>query len=256
MLDSKYTFSTMPHPIFALILCGNIIEVATLIRHDPEAVRVKHSDSKWINFTPLIYASKKGRVKICKLLLDNGASVHDVSDFKDTALHFSCGHGHLEVAKLLLEHGASLLSLTTKKQTPLHMAAQYGYDGVLSWILDNYPFDINMTDYRGNTLLHMAALGGYSDCCSVILQHQPDVNKKNDIDASPLDHACQTGDMATARLLLQHGAEVSRSLHKAAERNHANIIEMMVNEFDFEVNIVSSNCNGIFKFKYYRCIFR
>ena len=86
----------MLHPIFALILCGNLVEVATLIKHDPQAIRVKHN--KWFNASPLIYASSKGRIKICKLLLNNGASVEEVDDWKATALHWSCleGKGRLQ----------------------------------------------------------------------------------------------------------------------------------------------------------------
>ena len=100
---------------------------------------------------------------------------------------------------------------------------------------------MKMKSVQGDTILHKAAMNGHSDCCSVILRHHPDINVKNNIGWTPLAIACQTGDMATARLLLQHGAEVSRSLHKAAERNHANIIEMMVNEFDLDVNIIVSS---------------
>ena len=96
----------MLHPIFALILCGNLVEVATLIKHDPQAIRVKHN--KWYNASPLIYASSEGRVKICKLLLDNGASADEVDDRKSTALHESCQEGHFELTKLLLQHGASI----------------------------------------------------------------------------------------------------------------------------------------------------
>ena len=68
----------MLHRIFALIFCGNIVEVATLIKNDPEAIRVKNSN--WLSSTPLVYASSNGQAKICKLLLDNGASVDKVND--------------------------------------------------------------------------------------------------------------------------------------------------------------------------------
>ena len=138
----------MLHPIFALILCGNLVEVATLIRINPEAVRV--TNSRWYNATPLVYASSKGRVKICKHLLDNGASVHEVNDWKDTALHWSCREGHFELTKLLLQHGASIHKVNKEKRTPLHLAAKHGHDDILAWILQNYNFDMTMKDAQGS----------------------------------------------------------------------------------------------------------
>ena len=197
----------MLHPIFALILCGNIIEVATLIQNDPEAFRVKHDG--WYNSSPLVYASKHGRVKICKLLLDNGASVDEVNDWKSTALHVCCREGHLELAKLLLQHGASIHKVDNKNRTPLHLAAEYGHYDILAWVLENYNFDMKMKSVQGDTILHKAAMNGHSDCCSVILRHHPDINVKNNIGWTPLAIACQTGDIGTVWLLLQHGARVS-----------------------------------------------
>ena len=116
MIKNGKGVEKMLHPIFALILCGNLVEVATLIRINPEAVRVQHSG--WHNANPLAYASSVGNVKICKLLLENGASVDEVDDWKDTALHSSCMEGHLELTKLLLQHGASIDQVVrTRKDT-------------------------------------------------------------------------------------------------------------------------------------------
>ena len=247
----------MLHPIFALILCGNIIEVATLIQNDPEAFRVKHDG--WYNSSPLVFASNYGRVKICKLLLDNGASVHEVNDWKMTALHVCCQEGHLELAKLLLQHGASIHKVDKNNRTPLHLAAQSGHDDILAWILDNYNFDMKMKDFQGYTILHIAAVFGQSDCCSVILRHHPDINVKDDNGNTPLAGACQAGDIGMVRVLLQHGARVSynqngsTALHKAAIKNHADVVEMMVKDFHWEVNIVSIwiNIEIYIKFKMY-----
>ena len=236
----------MLHPIFALILCGNIVEVATLIKNDPEAIRVKNSN--WLSSTPLVYASNKGRVKICKLLLDNGASVDEVNDWKSTALHKSCEHGHFELVKLLLYHGASIHKVDKYNRTPVHLAARFGHDDILDWILEHYNFDVKMKSTQGYTILHYAALNGNLGCCSVILRHQPDIiNIKNDNGGNTsLGLACQTGQLKTARFLLQNGATVSYNnlfgytpLHKAAAKHHADVVEMMLKDFQWDPNIVS-----------------
>ena len=213
----------MLHPIFAFILCGNLVEVAVLIGINPEAVRV--TNSRWYNATP--------------------ASVDEVNDWKETALHSSCQFGHLELTKLLLQHGASVHKLNKNNQTPLHLAARYGHVDILAWILDNYNFDMKMKDFQGLTSLHTAALNGQSSCYSVILQHRPDLNIKAKNGNTPLALACQTGQIETVRSLLQHGAGVSHNrngyspLHIAAMINHADVVEMMVKEYRWDVNIVS-----------------
>ena len=56
------------HPIFALILCGNLIEVATLISSDPNAIKARKSDYK--NVSPLHWAVKKKQKNISKKLLE------------------------------------------------------------------------------------------------------------------------------------------------------------------------------------------
>ena len=130
----------MLNPIFSLILCGNLVEVATLIKNDPEAVRVQHNT--YYNATPLIYASNTGHIKICKLLLDNGASVHEIDDWKQTALHWSCREGHFELTKLLMHYGASIHEVDKYNRTPLHHAAVFGHDNILAWLLANYTSDL------------------------------------------------------------------------------------------------------------------
>ena len=190
-------------------------------------------------------AASEGAVTICKLL-DNGASVDDeVNDFKSTALHFSCMNGHFELTKLLLQHGASVHKVNRNNLTPLHLVAKYGHEDILAWILDNYKFDIRMKTVQGYTILHYAALNGQSGCCSVILQHRPDINMKDNIGYTPLALACQSGKIETVREFLEHGAGVSHNikcgtpLHIAATRNHAHVIEMMVKDYHWDVNIVS-----------------
>ena len=65
----------------------------------------------------------------------------------------------------------------------------------MSWILDNYDFNIDMKNLQGNTLLHIAVLEGRSSCFSLLLNYKPDINAKNDIGQTPLDIAFQLGHM-------------------------------------------------------------
>ena len=55
------------HPIFALILCGNIVEVVTLIKSDPNVIKEKKGD--FDNVWPLHYAVYHGQYFIVKKLM-------------------------------------------------------------------------------------------------------------------------------------------------------------------------------------------
>ena len=95
-----------------------LIKVVTLIRTDPQAERVRHGDISWIN--PKFLDTKKGKVKLCKKLLEHGFSVNEKNVQKETILHLCCKEGNKEMAEILLDHGASLYEVDSSHETPLH----------------------------------------------------------------------------------------------------------------------------------------
>ena len=270
----------MTHPIFALILYNNLIEVTTLILSDPEAVN--EINSEFYDATPLHYASILGRLQICRVLLQHDASVysqdrrrytplhlscekghHEVArllleyhadvnavntSFESTPLHRACQFGHLSTAKVLLEHGGSVAAVNKYLQSPLHLAASNGHRDILAWTLEHHQhqFDINMRDGQGWSIIHAAAIKGRSSCCSVILQFQPNIELKTHIGYTALHMACHSGYMKTMRVLLENGAQMSftkvgnTALHIAAEERHPDIIEMLVLDYHWNVNTVST----------------
>lgn len=77
-----------------------------------------------------MWASKLGREKACRELLNVHASVDDVNMDGDTALHVACRQGHVGIVNLLLTNGASLDVRNTQSVTCLETAAQSGNDEV------------------------------------------------------------------------------------------------------------------------------
>ena len=92
---------------------------------------------------------------------------------------------------------------------PFLKVVRYGHEDLLTWILDNYVFDINMKNVNGNTLLHIAALEGRSRCCSLLLHYQPDINTRNNSGQTPLDIAIQLDLKNTKQILLEHRSRQS-----------------------------------------------
>lgn len=83
------------------IEAGDLEACITLIVHDPQIVHYGDGIS-------LGKAAEHGYLRICKLLLDNGADVHGRHE---EALTMASRHNHFKVCKLLLKHGASLSAL-------------------------------------------------------------------------------------------------------------------------------------------------
>ena len=99
----------MTHPIFALILYNNLIELTSLIQSDPEAVKARKSE--WYDATPLHYASFYGRLQICRVLLQHDAPVGSLDRTGKTPLHIASQNGRHEVARLLIEYHAHVNAL-------------------------------------------------------------------------------------------------------------------------------------------------
>ena len=103
-----------------------------------------------------------------------------------------------------------------------------------------------MQTRQGWSILHTAAINGRPSCCSVILQFQPNIGMKNHAGWTALDFACQSGDMNTVRILMDHGAEISfdnagnTALHRATEYKHPDVVEMLVLGYQWNVNTVST----------------
>src|SRR5688500_11448494 len=74
--------------------------------------------------TALLFAAEKGNLSIVKYLIDNGASVNDVSRYSGfTALHCASLNGRIEIVKYLIDNGASVNDVSRDSGcTALHYA--------------------------------------------------------------------------------------------------------------------------------------
>uniref|UniRef100_A0A8C3VCZ3 Ankyrin repeat domain 13A n=1 Tax=Catharus ustulatus TaxID=91951 RepID=A0A8C3VCZ3_CATUS len=64
--------------------------------------------------------------------------------------------------------------------------------------------DVDQRDPRGRTLLHLAVSLGYLESAKVLLQHKADVTKENAQGWTVLHEAVSTGDPEMVQLILQH----------------------------------------------------
>ncbi|XP_057317345.1 ankyrin repeat domain-containing protein 66-like isoform X1 [Hydractinia symbiolongicarpus] len=91
---------------------------------------VKDIDERDADFegqAALHWAVRKGHVRCCKILLENGADASLRMYQGWTPAHCAAETGNLEILKLLFEYSGSLIAKDDYGSTPKHMAEVYGH---------------------------------------------------------------------------------------------------------------------------------
>ncbi|KAK4913354.1 hypothetical protein LTR49_018335 [Elasticomyces elasticus] len=139
----------------------------------------------------------------------------------------------------LLTHGADPdVANGDLQRTPLHQAAHLNHTSCLSVLL-RHGADMGLEDAKGDTALHLAAWQGHCEALTTLLAHgNADVDWLSGRDGySPLWCAISAYHIDAARLLLKHGARVSRRsasgsgllpLHQAAVTGQAAMCELLL----------------------------
>ncbi|ROW04698.1 hypothetical protein VMCG_04799 [Cytospora schulzeri] len=156
----------------------------------------------------MFWASQHGCIETLERLVSFGAEVND-----NTASRFRVVH------RRYYPHGTRRLHDTFF--TPLHIAAKFGQDGAVKWLLT-----------------HGARIEAMAHNLCACQEGVMDIANDNDFDprlsplATPFHIAMCNGKLATAKLLVSHGAKidvgVATPLHTAARFNNAGAISFLL----------------------------
>jgi ankyrin repeat protein len=105
--------------------------------------------------------------------------------------------GQYNCIKLLIKNGANIKS---NVHEAIRFACYYGYNDCAE-LLIKYMTDINIVDYRGNTVLHDACLQRNHKCVALLLQTNIDVNLRNFYGKTALDLSIENDHMECINLL-------------------------------------------------------
>jgi uncharacterized protein len=159
--------------------------------------------------TPVLYATKRNRVRGLMELLERGAKIEVVDRKGFTVLHWACRRGFTDCVRILLNEGALPLHEDGEDQTQaIHWAAYSGKAEIMDIMLE-YGAKIDARDKYGYTPLHWACRRGEIDTAEFILKKGGSINEATIGGLiTPLHCACFEGHKGLAVFLIDEGASI------------------------------------------------
>jgi uncharacterized protein len=180
--------------------------------------------------TALHWASYRDDLESADLLIRAGANVNAVNDLGVTALWAASENGSAAMVRRLLDAGADPNFALLAGETPLMVAARSGFAEVVEQLLAKGA-NVNAHGARAQTALMWAVSQKHPEVVTALLAHHADVQLRSeiwsDVMAVPphgfleynkaiphggetaLMFAARVGDLASARLLIDAGANVN-----------------------------------------------
>jgi ankyrin repeat protein len=179
-----------------------------LVKKIIDEKKVDINDTDEDGETPLLIASRKGHLQVCKLLINNGSNVNDVNEQGETPLHLALRH--LPVCKLLIRNGADINHKNIDEETPLLIASYLGNLLACKLFIRNNA-DVNSVDKYKQTSLHWASIKGHLSICELLISNGADVNYEDEYGGIPLHKASENNHVKVCKLLIRSGSNINHN---------------------------------------------
>ncbi|XP_024140726.1 protein TANC2 isoform X6 [Oryzias melastigma] len=171
-----------------------------------ERAQINNFDTLW-GETALTAASGRGKLEVCRLLLEQGAAVAQPNRRGIVPLFSAVRQGHWQIVDLLLTHGADVNLADKQGRTPLMMAASEGHLGTVEFLLAQGA-SLSLMDKEGLTALSWACLKGHLDVVRCLVESGAATDHADKNGRTPLDLAAFYGDSDVVQFLVDHGAMI------------------------------------------------
>ena len=129
----------------------------------------------------------------------------------------------------------AVFSENPDKLTPLFLAAFCGFSGLVKHLIVTHTPDVDAEHVEGWSILAGALLGRRLDTARILLDHGADVNAVDDGGFTHLHHHVSfNGNLEVAQFLLEHGANLDAQimygtpLNLASEHGHLEIVRLLL----------------------------
>uniref|UniRef100_A0A4W6E5A7 Tetratricopeptide repeat, ankyrin repeat and coiled-coil containing 2 n=1 Tax=Lates calcarifer TaxID=8187 RepID=A0A4W6E5A7_LATCA len=170
-----------------------------------ERAQINNFDTLW-GETALTAASGRGKLEVCRLLLEQGAAVAQPNRRGIVPLFSAVRQGHWQIVDLLLTHGADVNLADKQGRTPLMMAASEGHLGTVEFLLAQGA-SLSLMDKEGLTALSWACLKGHLPVVRCLVESGAATDHADKNGRTPLDLAAFYGD-SEVQFLVDHGAMI------------------------------------------------
>ncbi|XP_073802739.1 ankyrin repeat and SOCS box protein 15b isoform X1 [Danio rerio] len=234
-LTMEETTSDGETPLTLACQSGHVENVKVLLQHGASP---HNMNSK--NETPLLLAVRKDSYDMVYALIMGGASVEQVCLRKWTATHEAAKVGCVDILMLLLRHGGKVMGRDGHGVTPLGIAAEYGHPQILT-VLIQHGGDVSAQATNGDSVLYDAAGCGNLDCICLLLQHGANPNVASLAYQLPIHRAAYEGHYLALKTLIPITTKRAIRLsgmspvHSAADGGQAQCLELLI-EKGFDVN--------------------
>lgn len=126
--------------------------------------------AKNVDADTFVDACERGDIDFVREALKNNKSLANASEKGNyTALMGAARNGHTDVAKLLIDNGANVNAMNEYRTIPLMFAVGDldDYPNMVRLLLEAGA-DVNLTDCSGNTSLDLAQIGGLEKSIAII----------------------------------------------------------------------------------------